>query len=106
MALTDSQIVAAEAKIPQEGYFHRVLVAFDQFVNVLTGGRPDETISARSYRWSQMTTGFALWRWLGKFMNTWLGWLQSNHGEKAAAGDLERSEIVEQVEDKELGQNL
>ena len=38
-----------EAQAAREGYVHRVLVAFDQFVNVIFRGRPDETISARAY---------------------------------------------------------
>lgn len=32
-------------------YLKHVFIALDQLVNTLAGGWPDETISARSYRW-------------------------------------------------------
>lgn len=31
-------------------YPHRVLLGFDQFVNTICGGDPDETLSARAWR--------------------------------------------------------
>lgn len=31
-------------------YARRVLIAFDQMVNAVLGGHPDETLSARAYR--------------------------------------------------------
>lgn len=85
-----------EAKTAKEGYVHRVLVAEDQLDNVILDGAPDETMSARSQREA------AKGNWLGKFMVWWLDKLQSQHGLKAEAGDLERAEAVEQLEDKSL----
>ena len=32
------------------GWFVRVLVGFDQFINAIAGGNPDETISSRVVR--------------------------------------------------------
>lgn len=31
-------------------YFHNLLVAFDQLVNTILGGYPDETLSSHAYR--------------------------------------------------------
>ena len=31
-------------------YIHNILISIDQFVNVLFGGDPDETISSRVYK--------------------------------------------------------
>jgi len=89
-------VVNQEAKTAKEGYLHRLLVALDQFINVALGGDPDETMSARSQR------AAAKGNWLGKFMVWWLDKLNSQHGLKAEAGDLERAEAVEQLEDKSL----
>ena len=80
----------------QEGYFHRVLVAFDQFVNALFRGRPDETISARAYR---AALEGKLW---GRILNAGLDLIQKDHGAKAAAGDLERATSISTTEDETL----
>lgn len=85
-----------ETQASEEGYVHRVLVAFDQFANVVFRGRPDETISARSYR--AALEGKA---W-GKVLNYLLNLLQKNHGADAAAGDLERSQSISSTENKTL----
>lgn len=85
-------VAVQEAQAAKEGYVHRVLVAFDIFVNVLFRGREDETISARSYR--AYLEG-KLW---GRAMNAFLNFFQKDHGAKAAAGDLERSQSIERTE--------
>lgn len=49
-----------------------VLIGFDQLVNALIWGYPDETISSRAGR------GYGkhwYWTWLGKVLN----WLDPNH---------------------------
>jgi hypothetical protein len=89
-------VPVAEASASQDGYVHRVLVAFDVFVNVLFRGRMDETISARSYRAALQGK---LW---GKVMNAFLNLFQANHGALAAAGDLERADSVAGTEQKTL----
>lgn len=91
-------VQAQEAQAAKEGYVHRVLVAFDIFVNVIFRGREDETISARSYR---ATLEGKLW---GRVMNAFLNIFQSNHGAKAAAGDLERAQSIERTEGATLSQ--
>lgn len=97
--LSPQQIEQQEHQTAKERYVHRVLVALDQFGNVVFGGDPDETISARSARAAERGN------WLGKFMCWWLDKLQSNHGEKAECGDWERAKTVEQIESRELEDN-
>lgn len=94
--LSPSQIAQQEHDAAKEGYLHRVLVALDQFGNVVFGGAPDETISARSARAAERGNR------LGKLMCWWLDKLQHNHGEKAECGDLQRAKTVEQIESDEL----
>lgn len=81
-----TDVAIAEARAAKEGYAHRVLVAFDIFLNVVVlAGRQGETISAHAY-----ITALEGKLW-GKLMNKWLCGIQANHGQKAASGDLERS---------------
>lgn len=90
--LTPSETAAKEAKALKEGYVHRALVGLDQFVNVLTGGLPDETISARSARAAEQGKGW------GVAMSKFLNLFQANHGPKAQAGDAARAQRVTSVE--------
>ena len=85
-----------ELQASKEGYLHRVLVALDIFLNVVFKGREDETISARSYR---AALEGKIW---GRIMNAFLDIFQSNHGAKAAAGDLERANSIAVTENKIL----
>lgn len=57
----------------------------------------DETIS--THAWRAANEG-KLW---GKLMCDWLNLFQPNHGEKAAAGDLERALVRVAVLKKSLG---
>ncbi|MGH7744533.1 MAG: hypothetical protein ACREQ5_06900 [Candidatus Dormibacteria bacterium] len=97
------QIAKWEARARAEGYLHRCAVALDIFVNVLTGGNEDETISARCWRWAQAQHTFILWHWLGRIVSMSLDWIQTDHGEAAASGDLERATTIEKLEEKKLG---
>ena len=83
----------------KEGYLHRVLVAFDQFWNVVLGGNPDETISSRAARWAVLGhRGFWVWRIVARGMVAWLNFIQPGHSLGARAGDLVRAEKIEQTE--------
>ena len=98
------EIKKAERNTKKEGYIHRALVALDIFANVLTGGNEDETISSRVRRASDT---HKLWSWnpgvwIAKILNAGLNFIQKDHGEHAEAGDLERAEIVERIEDEAL----
>ena len=92
--LTPSETAEEEREAKSESYLHRALVALDQFVNVLTGGYPDETISSRSARAAEqgMLWGVAMCRFLNVF--------QSDHGVKAQAGDAERAREVLDLENR------
>src|SRR5690348_9761107 len=84
-----SDVAVAESQAAAEGYPHRALVALDIFLNVLVlRGQQDETISAHAWRASLQGH---LW---GRALNGWLCWIQENHGQKAASGDLERARSV------------
>lgn len=97
--LTPQQVAYQEARAAKEGWIHRTLVAFDQFWNVATDGLPDETISSRSER-DAMKGEF-----LGKLMTHGLDLIQADHGEKAEAGDLERSTTIAETESTALKEN-
>ena len=85
-----------EDQAASDGYLHRVLVAFDIFINVIFRGRMDETISAHAYRAALQNK---LW---GRILNGALNLIQSNHGAKAAAGHLERATSIADTEEKIL----
>lgn len=79
-------VAPAEKLVSEEGWLHRSLVTFDISVNViLLRGQEDQTISTHAYIAS--LEGH-LW---GIAMTKWLNWIQPNHGQLAAAGDLERA---------------
>jgi hypothetical protein len=48
--LTPDQLARQEAQAEKEAYLKRALIGLDMFMNVLTDGDPDETISSRSAR--------------------------------------------------------
>jgi hypothetical protein len=96
--LTPQQITTAEIQAAHEGYFRRVIVDFDQFVNVATDGLPGETISSRAQRGADAGNEFA------KLLTHGLDLIQKSHGREAEAGDLIRAEDVEATEDKALGE--
>lgn len=99
--LTSEQIAEQEAKVSKERYIQKDLVGLDQFANVLLGGSPDETISSRAARWDIEDKGIK--HEVGKIVSEGLDLFQSDHGAKAEAGDLERSETVRSIEKKALG---
>lgn len=101
---TAEQIAAWGAKAAGHDYFQRVACGLDQFVNVLTGGRLDETISSRTSRVIRNAKlNFVVWVWIA----TWVIWLcdlvQDLHGVKAESGDLERAEEIVATEKRDLG---
>ena len=92
-SLTAQQEAQQEAEAHTEGYFLRVLIGFDQFVNTVFGGHPDETLSSRSARAAVEGK-----RW-GIILSKALDVFQANHGADAVAGDLERAENVVYLEE-------
>ena len=57
------------------GYFFRLSIGFDQFVNVIFGGDPDETISAKCHR---KRNDSKYWNGLRVIVNTIFFW-QNDH---------------------------
>lgn len=94
--LTPAQLAHQESQTDKEGFIHRNLVAVDMLGNTLTGGANDETISSRSARAAERGSKF------GKLMCSVLNLFNSNHGPKAQAGDLERAQVIEQLEKSTL----
>ena len=95
--LTPAQLATAEQQTAKEGYLHKTAIGLDQFVDVLTGGLPDETISSRAARWDTEDKG--LKHVAGHEMSRFLDLFQKDHGAQAEAGDLERAMIVETTEE-------
>jgi hypothetical protein len=98
------EIDRVERNTRKQDYVHRVLVALDMFINVITGGNEDETISSRVRRVVSTHKGFS-WNagvWVAKVLNSALNIIQPDHGQHAEAGDLERAKQVEQIEDRAL----
>jgi hypothetical protein len=95
--LTPAQVTNQEARASREGYLHRTLVGLDQFTNVLTGGNPDETISSRLARSAEQD------HTVGKVGSAILNLFQKDHGPKAQAGDAERAERIETIEEQSGG---
>lgn len=95
--LTPSQAHAKEKSALKEGYAVRVLIALDQFANVLIGGHPDETISARAARAAENGE-----RW-GIGMSKFLDLFQRDHGAEAQAGDVARAITVAKAEEHSGG---
>jgi hypothetical protein len=90
--LTPEQVKSQEAKAAAESYLHREAVAVDIFANETMGGKMDMTISTRAA--IADTQG----KWWGRTMSRFLNLFQSDHGAKAAAGDAERAQALEQAE--------
>ena len=95
--ITPEQEAAQAARAAHEGYIHRALVGLDQFMNVLTDGDPDETISARSARAAEKGKPW------GIAMSKFLDVFQKDHGPKAQSGDIERAQTVIDAEDTSGG---
>ena len=87
--LTGAQTGMQEARVKQEGYFIRVLIAADMAANVALGGQEDETISSDAALMARKH------EFVGVVVSRLLDLFQKNHGAKAAAGDLERAQTEE-----------
>ena len=95
--LTPEQQAKQEKQAGKAGFIHRNLIALDMLGNTLSGGKDDETISSRSARDAEQ--GHVV----GKVISKVLTLFQRNHGPKAQAGDVERAEVVEQLEENSPG---
>ena len=69
-------------------YFLHVLIALDQFLNAVTGGFADETLSSRIYR--EARTGRRGWVVAEKCVNRLFFW-QSEHSRRAWLRERQRA---------------
>ena len=79
-------------------YILNILIAFDQFVNVLFLGQPDETISSRAWRCKDANS---FWRMMHSLINK-LFFFQKDHCHKAYLAELERKHITTTIIKKEV----
>lgn len=87
--LNVEQTASEGAQAKRDSYVIRVLIALDMAANVALGGEEDETISSNTALMARKH------EFLGVVVSRMLDLFQANHGAKAAAGDLERAEVME-----------
>lgn len=71
------------------GYFRRIFIAIDQLLNTFLGGWPDETFSARCWRWHMKGI-----EWPRRLVN-YLVWWQKDHCYSAYGNELKREQTAE-----------
>lgn len=75
-------------------YIKNILIAADQFVNAVTGGDPDETISSRTGKiytaWNGRDRKWTVAYWIHLVLNK----LQKNHCERAIEEDEGKNKIL------------
>ena len=70
-------------------YITNVLIGFDQFINTIFLGFPDETISSRAWRCKDVSS---FWKVMHSLINK-LFFFQKDHCHKAYLSELERKQI-------------
>ena len=70
-------------------YIINILIAFDQFINVLFLGQPDETISSRAWRCKDVSS---FWKVMRRVIDL-LFFFQQQHCFNAYLAELERKQI-------------
>ena len=73
-------------------YLLNVLIAFDQLVNTLLGGMPDETISAECFRKSQLK-GHYFYKILKFILDVCLSPIRQDHCEQAYLSEVCRKQL-------------
>lgn len=74
-------------------YFINILISFDQFVNVLFLGQPDETISSRAWRCKDANS---FWKFMRKLIDTLFFW-QKDHCYYSYVAEIERHQIITEI---------
>lgn len=96
--LTPAQTKAQEQQAAAEGWLRRDEVAVDIAANVVVlKGQEDETISSHAARADEQG------KWWGRTLSRVLNFFQPDHGAKAQAGDVERAENVQRLEEQSGG---
>ena len=75
-------------------YIKNLLIGFDQFINTILNGEPDETLSSRSYRLGQRY-------WYANairiFIDTLFFIFERDHCYKSYLSELERKQFPEEL---------
>ena len=79
-------------------YLLNILISFDQLVNVLFLGQPDETISSRAWRCKDANS---FWKFMHSLINK-LFFFQKDHCFNAYLAELERKHITTTIIKKEV----
>lgn len=92
--LTPSQVAAVNAAVRLYPWWRRAFISFDQMCNVwFFHGYCDETVSAHAGRAAVRDA------WWAVDICDLLDRIEKDHGALAIEGDLERAEMIEQIED-------
>jgi hypothetical protein len=77
-------------------YFWNILIAFDQGVNTIFGGDPDETISSRMGKWARKGENSYGWRKpLYKLANFIVERFERDHFKKAIEEDEDKDRVLD-----------
>lgn len=90
--LTPNEQATQERRAAHQGYFKRIFVGLDVFVNEIGGGHSDETISSRMGRDAQRH------KLIAEIGAKVLDHIETNHCAKAQASDAERAREVIAIE--------
>lgn len=74
-------------------YLINILIAFDQFINVLFLGQPDETVSSRAWRCKDANS---FWKFMRKLIDTLFFW-QKDHCYYSYVAEIERHQIITEI---------
>jgi hypothetical protein len=76
-------------------YFWNILISFDQFVNTIFGGDPDETISSRMGKWARDDENdHGLKKPIYKIANFIVELFEKDHFEKSIEEDEGDDEVL------------
>ena len=76
----------------------KIAIAFDQLINALLGGWPDESLSARCWRWHRDGKR----EWPRRAVNALFCW-QKDHCHAAYKSEVERRQLPPEYRDKTEG---
>ena len=76
-------------------YIMNVLIAIDQFANVLLRGEPDETLSSRAHR--MRLKGQPIWGWTARAINL-VFFLQADHCLEAFEAEQRRRQLPQALQ--------
>lgn len=77
-------------------YIFNLLIAFDQGINTLFGGDPDETVSSRMGKWAKDgRNNHGIRKPLYKIANFVVELFEKDHFQKSVETDEGRNEVIE-----------